>query len=460
MTLLPRLYTICLAMLTMIIVASPSFAANTQEFTLTNGLKLIVREDHRAPIVVSQIWYKVGSADEPNGITGISHALEHMMFKGTPLHAPGEISKIVADNGGFDNAMTNTDYTVYFQQIAKDRLGLVFGLEADRMHNLILSPEEFKKEIQVVIAERRMRTDDNPQALTYERFLNTAHIATPYHHPVIGWLSDLENMTAADLKHWYQQWYTPNNAVLVVVGDVNPNDVFALAKQSFEKIPAQTLSSRKPHPEVTDLTARRLIMKQPANLPWLILGYNVPSFLTSKEKWHAYALEILAAILSNGESARFNKNLVRQQKIASSIDTSYDLYSRYDELLQISATPSNATKMTGLETAIQKEINKLQTTLVDNQELERAKTLLIAAQTFNKDSMMGQAIEIGSLEAVGLSWREADEYIKNIQTITPQQIQAVAKLYLVPERSTVAILQPQGKAKPTPLITPGQDYVH
>lgn len=436
-----RLYTIFLMFLTSC-VANPLHATPASTYTLSNGLKVIVREDHRAPIVISQVWYKIGSADEYNGITGISHALEHMMFKGTAKYPVGIFSRTIAENGGQENAMTSNDYTVYFQELTNDKLPLSFSLESDRMQNLNLAEAEFSKEIQVVIAERRMRTDDNPQALTYERLLNTAYIASPYHHPVVGWLSDLQQMTANDLRSWYQQWYVPNNATIVVVGDVSPEKVHQLAQQYFEKIPSKTLPIRKLHAETTPLAERRITVQAPANLPWLAIGFNVPSLVTANPAWHAYALEVLASILDQGESSRLPQILIRHEKIASNTDISYDLFARYDELFVITATPTNRKQMNDLENAIKKIIKDVQQKPVSAAELQRAKMRLIADRTYSKDSLMGQAMELGVLSSIGLPLQTGDDYIKQIQMITPEQIQTVAKLYLTTNRSTTALLDP------------------
>jgi len=208
-------------------------ASQVQEFKMANGMKVLVREDHRAPVVVSQVWYKVGSSYEHSGITGVSHVLEHMMFKGTKKHAAGEFSRIIAENGGRENAFTGKDFTAYFQQLEKSRLKVSFEMEADRMRNLTLPEEEFKKELAVVIEERRTRTEDKASSLTSEQFYATAFTNNPYHQPVIGWMNDLENMAVSDLRDWYEKFYAPNNATLVVVGDVNAEDVFELAKKYF-----------------------------------------------------------------------------------------------------------------------------------------------------------------------------------------------------------------------------------
>jgi zinc protease len=221
--------------------------AQTSEFKLSNGLKIIVREDHRSPVVVSQVWYRAGSLDEVNGKTGVAHVLEHMMFKGTKKIKSGEFSRLIAKAGGKENAFTGADYTCYFQQLEKSNLELSFKLEADRMQNLNLSKEEFDKEIKVVMEERRWRTDDKPTSQVKEQFASTVFKSHPYSRPVVGWMNDLENMTVEDAREWYQNWYAPNNAILVVVGDVQANDVLNLAKKYFEKIPAVSYTHLRAH---------------------------------------------------------------------------------------------------------------------------------------------------------------------------------------------------------------------
>ena len=216
------------------------------EYQLENGLKLIVKEDHRAPVMVSQVWYKVGASYEPDGITGVSHVLEHMMFKGTKTHPPGEFSRIIAENGGRENAFTSQDYTTYFQRMEASRLPISFELEADRMRRLQLQEEEFQKELRVVMEERRLRTDDKPTALTYEQFIATAYTASSYRSPTIGWMDDLENMTLTDLADWYRRWYAPNNATVVVVGDVDPDEVLRLARVYFGPLKPEKIEPPKP----------------------------------------------------------------------------------------------------------------------------------------------------------------------------------------------------------------------
>ncbi len=436
--------------------------AKVHEYQLDNGLRLLVKEDHRAPVVVSEVWYKIGSSYEPLGITGISHMLEHMMFKGTPKFGPGQLSTIVSNNGGQQNAFTSEDYTGYYQLFEKSKLPISFELEADRMQNLIFDQAEFSKEHQVVMEERRLRTDDDPQSITYERFMATAHISSPYHHPIIGWMSDINQLTLNDLKSWYEKWYAPNNATVVVVGDVVPDEVFELAKRYFGPIPAKNITNVKQTPEITALGKREIVVKTPAKLPWIVMGYNVPTAKTAKDSWEVYALDVVTGILDGGRSARFEKQLVRDQQIASSISAGYSPFDRLDSLLTISATPAAKHTTADVKRAILNQIEILKKELVTPSELARVKAQVVAQRIYKKDSISDQAYEIGSLESVGLSWRVGEDYVKNIQAVTPAQIQKVAKKYLIEEKLAVAVLEPlplTGKESQAP-STAGEGHVH
>lgn len=417
-------------------------AAQVHEYKLDNGLKVLVREDHRAPVVVSQIWYKVGASYEHNGITGVSHVLEHMMFKGTPKHPAGEFSRIIAENGGRENAFTGRDFTAYFQQLEKSRLPISFEMEADRMRNLTLPPEHFSKERDVVKEERRLRTEDKPRSLTHEQFMATAFTSSPYHQPVIGWMNDLDNLTVKDLTDWYKKWYAPNNATLVVVGDVNADEVFALAKQHFGKIPSSEVPAIKPRTEPEQSGERRITIRKPAKLPYMIMGYKVPVLKTANEEWEVYALEVLAGVLSGSNSSRFPKRLVRGQQIAAGVDVGYSLYSMYDELFVIDATPVGKHSLEEIEQAIYKELEEIKHEKVSQAELERIKAQVVAGKVFEKDSVFYQAMQMGTLETVGLGWQRMDEYSEKIKQVTPEQIQQVARKYLVKDKRTVAVLEP------------------
>ncbi|PKM11350.1 MAG: peptidase M16 [Gammaproteobacteria bacterium HGW-Gammaproteobacteria-3] len=413
------------------------------ERILANGLKVLVQEDHRSPVVVSQVWYKVGSSYEPGGITGISHMLEHMMFKGTDKLQPGEFSRIIAANGGNENAFTGRDYTAYFQTMEKSRLAVSFELEADRMRNLHLLGAELQKELQVVTEERRMRTDDKPQAKTQEHLTALAYSNSPYKNPIIGWPSDIANYTIADLNAWYQRWYRPNNATLVVVGDVEAAAVFALAEQYFGALEASDIQPVKPQTEIEQLGIRRMTVKLPAKLPYLLLGYKVPVLKTVVNEWEAYALEVLAGVLDGGDSARLQANLVRGQQIAVSANAGYGLTSRMEELFMLEAVPVQGKTLDEVEKALIAQIENLQKELVQPDELKRIKAQVLAQAVYERDSMFYQGMQLGLLETVGLGWQKADEYVDKVSRITAEQIQAVAKKYFTENNLSVAYLEPQ-----------------
>ncbi|MCG6886407.1 MAG: insulinase family protein [Proteobacteria bacterium] len=428
--------------------------AQVHEFTLANGMKVLVKEDHRAPVVVTQVWYKVGSSYEHNGITGISHVLEHMMFKGTDKHGPGEFSRIIAENGGSENAFTGADYTAYFQQLEKSRLPISFELEADRMRNLTLPEEEFKKEVAVVMEERRLRTEDKPRSLTLEQFYANAFVTSPYHHPIIGWMNDLENLTVSNLRSWYQRWYAPNNATLVVVGDVNAQEVLSLARQYFEPLKVDQITPVKPRLETEQRGPRRIVVKAPAKLPYLLMGYKVPVLNTASEEWEPYALEVLAGILSGSGSARLPRDLVRKQQIAASADVSYDLYSRLGDIFVFDATPAEGHSIDEVEQAWRDQVKRLNTGLVEEDELARIKAQVVASKIYEQDSIFYQAMQMGILETVGLGWQKLDEYPARIRAVTAAQVQAVAKKYLVDDQLTVAVLEPLPLKPDQPVQTP------
>ena len=413
------------------------------ETTLSNGMKVLVKEDHRAPVVVSQVWYKVGSSYEDNGITGVSHVLEHMMFKGTEKHGAGEFSRIIAENGGSENAFTGRDYTAYFQQLEKSRLPISFQLEADRMRNLTLPQEEFSKEVEVVMEERRLRTEDNPRALTVEQFYATAFVSSPYHNPIIGWMNDLKNLNVDDLKTWYGRWYAPNNATLVVVGDVEAQAVFKLAEQYFGKLTPSEVRTLKPRPEIPQLGERSITVKAPAKLPYMLMGYKVPVVNTATEEWEPYALEMLAGILSGSGSARFPRELVREKQIAAGVTAGYDLFARQEDLFVIDATPAEGHSIEELRSAIEEQIARIKAEVVSEEELARIKAQVVAHKVYEQDSVFYQAMQMGLLEAVGLGWEKLDEYPDRIRAVTAEQVQAVARKYLVDDSLTVAILEPQ-----------------
>jgi zinc protease len=442
-------------------VVTPLFAeaVPVRDLTLPNGMKVIVQEDHRSPVVVSQLWYAVGSADEVTGYTGVAHALEHMMFKGTREVPAGEFSRVIAAAGGRDNAFTSQDYTSYFQELQKSKLELALRMEADRMRNLIFSEKEFSQEIKVVMEERRLRTEDEPHALVYEQMMAAAFTVSPYRRPIIGWMTDLQDMTVADVKAWYEQWYAPNNAVLIVVGDAAPDEVFRLAERHFGPLKRRPLPQRKSQDEPAPLGIKRITVKAPAEYPYLAMAYHAPALRDPHKDWEPYALQVLSAVLAGSESARLPKALVRESEVATAVDAAYDGIRRGPGLFVVDGTPRAGKSAAEVETAIRAQLDALVQRGINAQELARVKAQVIAAQVFERDSMFYQAMQIGRLEMSRLSYRDIDTLLEKVKQVTAEQVQEVAKRYLQDDNLTVAVLDPQPLAgKPAQRPAAGADH--
>lgn len=417
----------------------------THEFSLDNGLKVIVREDHRAPVVVSQLWYKVGSSYETPGRTGLSHVLEHMMFKGSENLGPGEASRILRELGAEENAFTSDDYTAYYQVLARDRLEVALELEADRLASLRLPPEEFARELEVVKEERRLRTDDSPSALAYERFQAMAYPASGYGTPTIGWAADLERMKVEDLRAWYQDWYVPNNATLVVVGDVTAEEVKTLAERHFGGIPARPVPVAKQPLELDEPGERRIELKLRTQLPSLLYGFNVPGLATTGNAREIHALRLIDALLDGGYSARIPARLERGEELVSGAGAWYDAHVRGDSLFVLSATPNvqKGKTLKEVEAGLWRLLDELKEIPPTPEELERVRAQVIAGLVYERDSITQQATTIGQLETVGLSWRLMDEELAALEAVTAEDIQAAARRYFTPARLSVAHILPE-----------------
>jgi zinc protease len=384
-----------------------------------------------------------------------------MMFKGTKNLKPNEFSQIIADNGGEQNAFTGQDYTAYYQKLHKDRLEVSFKHESDRMRNLIIDEEELLKERDVVAEERRMRTDDNPKSLLRESFNATAFMSSPYHHPVIGWMSDIQHYQADDLREWYEKWYAPNNAIVVVAGDVDAKNVLDLAKKYFGPLKPEKVAELKPQTEVEQKGIRQIKVKAPAELPYLMMGWKVPAVTTVAEEhaWEPYALEVLAGILDGGNSARFAKELVREQQVATSVGAGNSLFSRLQDLFMVAGTPANGHTVADLEKAVREQIDKLKQTPVTQAELDRVKAQVVAQSVYEKDSVFYQAMQIGMLETIGLDWMDGEKYVDNVKAVTAEQVQAVANKYFVDDSLTIAELVPLPLNHQRPSATAGDAHV-
>ena len=430
------------AVLTFAVAPAPALA-NPFETQLANGLRVIVKEDHRAPTAVHMVWYRAGSMDEKDGTSGVAHALEHLMFKGTRNLPSGEFNKRVAEAGGRDNAFTSRDYTAYFQIVPKAALPEMMKLESDRMANLVLDAKEFASEMKVVMEERRLRTDDNPQSLVHEALNSATFQAHPYRRPIIGWMDDLEHMTLHDARDWYRQWYAPNNAYVVVVGDVDHREVFRLAQKYYGPLKARALPARKPQNEPEQAGIRRVNVKAPAELPYLAMAWKAPRLHDVQKDRDPYALEVLAAVLDGHDASRFARNLVRGSRVAQSAGAGYDGTLRGEASFVLDGQPAAGKTIAELEAALRAEIKRIQDEGVSTEELTRVKTQSIAAQIYKRDSLMAQAMEIGGTEAAGQSWRDIDTLLEKLKGVTAEEVQAVAKRYFKDDTLSVAVLDPQ-----------------
>lgn len=437
--------------------AAQSYAERVRETLLPNGLKVLLLEDHKAPTAVIQVWYRVGSRNESLGKTGLAHLLEHLMFKGTAKTGPEEYSRIVQRNGGNDNAFTSDDNTTYFAQIASDRLPVVIDLEADRMQNLAFDDSQFGPEHRVVIEERRLRTEDSPVSALFEIINATAYVAHPYQWPTIGWMRDLEQATRTDALAFYREHYTPGNAFVVCAGDFSADDILAHIESTFGKLPAGPPPAPVRALEPAQDGERRVVLRREAQLPFVDLAYHVPN-LDSRD---AVVLEVLAAVLGGGKSARLERHLVHDQRLAREVGSSYDLTSVDPGLFHVYAQPLPGKTTDRLEQALRGEIRNLQTKPVGARELETAKNGLESSFILAQDSLFYQAMMLGQYEMAG-GWRRIDSYVDTVRAVAAEDIERVAAAYLRPENSTVGTLValPLTAGKHVPAAGLPQGVVH
>lgn len=418
-------------------------AQNIHEYKLDNGLCLLVKEDHRAPVVMTQVWYHVGSVDERLGRTGISHLLEHMMFQGTQKYGPGELSEQVSVHGGELNAFTSDDYTAYHEVMPANQLALSMELEADRMHNLIIDDTNLRKELQVVMEERRMRTEDKPEAIAYERFMATMLPANPYHTPTVGWMSDLKQIKLPDVQYWYHTYYAPNNAVVVVVGDVDPEHAYLLARKYFGRVSASRLPEAKKPPNIQPVGLQTMQIRIPAKVPYLLYGYRVPNVKSAKQPWEPYALLVLQGILADGKTSRLYQKLVFEKHLVSDMTSNYDPFTRYEQFFLFGFMPNRFQDVDNIQRMVRQEILSIQSGQVSEEELAKVKAQSIASKVYEKDSLFGQALTLGSLAINGYPWQLADDMLQRIESVTKAQVIAVAKTYFQNQRLSLGILEPQ-----------------
>ncbi len=426
------------AFLSLFIGVGPASAADPKEFVLSNGMKVLLVEVPKAPVVTVQIWYKVGSRHEVMGRAGLSHMLEHMMFNGTAKFPKGMFSRLVKKNGGMDNAFTSQDFTAYFENLSSDRVNLALELEADRMQGLQLDRDEFQREREVVKEERRLRIEDDPQAFLVETLYAQIFMSHPYHWPIIGWFGDLNAMTLDDLQRHYDTYYSPNNATLVIVGDVKSEQVLPTIRKLFEPIPRGPSPAPPSTKEPDQRGERRFVLKRDAQLPFVMTGYRVPNFSSED----AYALSVLESVLSHGRSGRLYRSLVYDQQLALAVGAEYTLMQADPGLFYFYAIVKPGQKVEAIEEALQKDIRRIQAAPPSDLEIQRAKNNVEADYIFQQDSNFRHAMLLGEAETVGAGWRSVGQYVENIRAVTPKDVQRVAAKYLVDDARTVGILIP------------------
>ncbi|MGH1370108.1 MAG: M16 family metallopeptidase [Maritimibacter sp.] len=425
--------------------AVPLHAGEVTNFTLDNGLEVVVIEDHRAPVVVNMVWYRAGSADEPPGRSGIAHFLEHLLFKGTDDMEPGELSRVVADNGGTDNAFTSYDYTAYFQRVASDRLELMMRMEADRMRDLILSEEDIATERDVIIEERAMRTDSDPGALMGEQMRATLYMNHPYGVPVIGWRHEMETLERADALAYYTRFYAPNNAMLAIAGDVDPQEVKTFAQTYFGQLePTPDLAPRERPKEPVPLIERRVSMQDArVSQPYLIRTYIAPE-RNPGDQAEAAALTYLAEILGGsaatsvlGRALQFDTNTAVYASANYSGDT-VDIWT-----FSFVLVPAADVTLEEGEAALDAEIAKFMEKGIDVEQFERIKFQIRASETYALDSVRAQANRYGQGWAIGLDIEDVKAWPQALQEVTPQDVMEVAKKVLRPTHSVTGYLMPE-----------------
>ncbi|MCV2221107.1 M16 family metallopeptidase [Pseudomonas mercuritolerans] len=412
----------------------------THQFTLENGLQVLVREDHRAPLVTSQLWFKVGPADEAPGQTGLSHVLEHMLFKGSSKTCADEASRILESIGAEESAFTYADATSYQQTLAPRYLGVVFELMADLMSTAHLHADDLSTEMAVIREERHLRTDDNVNAAVLEHFSALAHFANSYRTPVIGWMHDLQQVDAGELRHWYESRYAPGNAVLVIVGDVTLAQVQPLAERYFGVLAKRSVPLLPSPVELKVPGERQLTLHREVPAAQLLMAFNVPGLATAKDPRTVHALRLINAILGGANGARLQQKLMFTDRVFNRIDTVYNQMTRGDSLLLLTAELADPplTDLAGAQARVWAQIDALRTTPPSLEELERARTQLIAQQVYASDSIQQQARQLASYPTIGLPWRLLDDDAETLAKVTPEQIRDAAALWLTRERLGVA----------------------
>lgn len=431
-----------LVILFLFLLLRPASAAKITETTLPNGLKIILQEEHKAPVVTFQIWYNVGSRNEVTGKTGLSHLLEHMMFKGTKDHGKGEFSRIVAKNGGTENAFTGNDYTAYFERFASDRIDLSLELEPDRMRNLLLDSDEFLLERDVVKEERRLRTDDDPYSFLVENLYALSFIAHPYHNPVIGWMTDLDHVSREDALQHYKTYYVPNNATVVVVGDFDTKSLLLKMKKAFGRIPKGPEPPKVTIVEPPQQGERRTTVRREAQLVFIFVGYPTPNF----KNQDVYPLSVLSHLLSSGKSARLYRSLVYEQQLALDAGGNYDGLTTDPDLFYLYATVRPDRKPEEAEKALFAELERVKAEPIPELEMTKAKNQVEAAFVMGQDSNFFRAMQLGMAKTVGAGVDYVESFVENVRKVTAEDVQRVALTYFIEEHRNVGILIPKSRS--------------
>ena len=417
----------------------PNQSWNVTQQTLDNGLMVLLLQDNQSPVVTLQVWYNVGARNEQLGQTGISHLLEHLMFRGTPKYGEGEFTRLVQERGGSLNAFTSADHTVYFERVAAPHLDLMIDLEADRMANLTLDEKGLGAERKIVMEERRMRTSDDPASDLWEQLSAAAYTAHPYGWPVVGWQRDLESITLSAVKTYRRTYYAPNNAILVIAGDITPETVLAKIQATFGTIPIGPAVPSVTAVEPPQRGERRITFRRPASLPLYVAAYHAPNLKHEDSP----ALAVLSVILGSGRSARLQKTLVEEQRLVLAADASYDRTSVDATLFTLSMRVAPQKPWQDAEAALYQEIERMKKDVVTDKELERAKNLVESQFIYGQDSLFYRAMQLGQYASLG-DWRLVHQVVPSIRAVTVEDVQRVAKTYLQQKNRTVGILIPEG----------------
>ncbi len=423
-------------------ISTAGFGAEVSEYKLENGLKVVIIEEHKSPVVTFQIWYRAGSKYEPFGKSGLSHLLEHMMFKGTQKYTKKSLPRLIQANGGEDNAYTTEDYTMYFQIFPPDKIALSLDIESDRMKNLTIDPKEVSLEKDVVMEERRLDIEDNPENELFEEVIAIAFKVHPYRRPEIGWMSDIRSIERDDLFKYYKSFYSPDNAYIVIAGDIQRDAVIQAIQDAFGTLSTGAPIKKQKYSEPAQQGEKRIFLKREAELPYIIISYHVPNYLEED----SYALDLLDIILSGGKSSRLYKRLVYDEKLAIDADSSYDGLHTDPYLFFIDATVSPGKDVREVERTIYGEIERLKREPPSQSELQKAKNQIESSFIFDLDSVELLAEKYGDFEMIG-DWRLMDKYLEHIKKVEPDDIARVARKYLNEDNRTVGILVPTSADK-------------